>query len=102
MINRPNTSTSTAITIEKEKIAELSFPKDEVLKELLDQNERKSRIEKGMMLGNGQKRKVKIIFEDEEGLKNVETTIWGVTEKNIILKGEIIIPIHRIHEVKFY
>ena len=54
-----------------------------------------------MKLGNSKKFKVHIIFEDKEGLKKVETTIWGVTEKNIILKRGTLIPIHRIHEIKF-
>mgnify|MGYP006144176067 CR=1 FL=1 len=53
-------------------------------------------------LGNASKGKVKIIFEDVEGMKKVETTIWGFTDKNVILKKTTIIPIRRIHEVKFY
>ena len=39
-------------------------------------------------------------FEDSEGLKQVETTIWATTDKRIILKGGVVIPIIRIHEVK--
>ena len=60
------------------------------------------RIKKGMHLGNTSKGKVKIIFEDVDGLKKVETTIWGFTDKNVILKKTTIIPIRCVHEVKFY
>ena len=34
--------------------------------------------------------------------KKVETTIWGFTDKNVILKKTIVIPIRCVHEVKFY
>ena len=43
-----------------------------------------------------------LIPEDIEGLKKVETTIWGFTDKNVILKKTTIIPIRCIHEVKFF
>jgi hypothetical protein len=31
----------------------------------------------------------------------VETTIWATTDKRIVLKGGVVIPINRIHQVKF-
>ena len=88
--------------IEKESIVEFSFPKEDVLNSEEARKERQNRIKRGMRLGNSLKRKVKIIFEDNEGLKKVETTIWGFTDKNVILKKTTIIPIRCIHEVKFY
>lgn len=88
--------------IEKESIVEFSFPKGDVLETEEQRDERQSRIARGMRLGNGSKGKVKIVFEDVEGLKKVETTIWGFTDKNVILKKTTIIPIRCIHEVKFY
>ena len=88
--------------IEKESIVEFSFPKGDVLVTEEQRKERQSRIKRGMRLGNSLKRKVKIIFEDVEGLKKVETTIWGFTDKNVILKKTTIIPIRCIREVKFY
>lgn len=90
------------ILVEKEEITKFAFPKGDVLSSEIKRTERDSRINKGMKLGNSVKRKVKIIFEDTIGFKKVETTIWGVTEKNIILKQGTLIPIQRIHEIKFY
>tara|TARA_B100000809_G_scaffold79689_1_gene77810 strand:- start:8988 stop:9287 length:300 start_codon:yes stop_codon:yes gene_type:complete len=92
----------TTTLIEKESIVEFSFPKEDVLDTEEQKEEREARIKRGMRLGNSMKRKVKIIFEDEEGMKKVETTIWGFTDKNVILKKTTVIPIRRIHEVKFY
>jgi len=88
--------------IEKESIEDFSFPKGDVLDTEEQKEERADRINRGMRLGNSMKRKVKIIFEDVNGKKEVETTIWGFTDKNVILKKTTIIPIRCIHEVKFY
>jgi len=88
--------------IEKEKVSSLTFPKQDVLLEKTKIQERKLAISKATQLGNSRKFKVKIIFEDSEEVKRVETTIWGATEKNIILKQGTIIPVRRIHEIKFY
>ncbi|MBL4594267.1 MAG: hypothetical protein JKX68_10690 [Flavobacteriales bacterium] len=95
-------ATRIATIIEKENITQLTFPKSDVLHSEIKQDERQRRVIRAMKLGNNKKHKVKIIFEDVESLKKVETTIWGVTEKNIILKQGTLIPIHRIHEIKFY
>ncbi|MBW6483589.1 MAG: hypothetical protein K0B10_11090 [Vicingaceae bacterium] len=89
------------LPIEKEIIGSLKFPKEDVLKDVQEQKERIKRIDRAMHLGNN-KIKVKIFFEDVEGKKVVETSIWGVTEKNIILKGTTVMPIRAIHEIKFF
>jgi uncharacterized protein (UPF0248 family) len=51
------------------------------------------------MLSNLYHNKVKIVFEDREGAKMVETTIWATTDAAIMLKGGVVIPIHRIHSI---
>ncbi len=43
---------------------------------------------------------MRIEFEDDEGLKAVETTIWATGQKYICLKGGVWLPISRIREVK--
>ncbi len=88
--------------IQKEQVSALAFPKEEVITDMVLRDDLRRRMKKALKLGNNLKRKVKIIFEDEQGLKKVETTIWGVTEKNILLKQTTLIPIRRIHEIKFY
>ena len=93
---------NTATLVAKENISQLIFPKSDVLLSELKQSERQRRVVRAMKLGNNKKHKVKIIFEDLDGLKKVDTTIWGVTEKNVILKRGVLIPIQRVHEIKFY
>lgn len=96
------TATIKATVVAKEDISNFKFPKEDVLKDNERQKELKTSIEKGMRLGNNYKGKVRIVFEDNEGLKSVETTIWGFTDKNILLKQTTLIPIRRVHEIKFY
>lgn len=96
------TATIKATVVAKEEISSFKFPKEDVLKDKERQKELKNSIEKGMKLGNSYKGKVRIVFEDNEGLKSVETTIWGFTDKNILLKQTTLIPIRRVHEIKFY
>lgn len=94
------TSSNSPLRIEKENISDLKFPETEVLKSKEDILTRARNLERALKLGNLQHSKIKIVFEDTQGIKQVETTIWGVTDKRIILKHGILIPIHCIHELK--
>ena len=82
--------------IEKELISALSFTEKQTVRqhpELLTQ------IERATILGNSHRSKVSIIFQDDSGLKRVDTTIWAAGTKFICLKGGIWIPIERILEI---
>ena len=56
-------------------------------------------LHRALYLGNLEREKVRIVFSDNESLKRVETTIWGVTDKAVILKKYTIIPLERIVSV---
>ena len=90
------------VMIDKEEIINLKFPKEEVLKSSDEIVMRKSDCDKAVHVGNTDKNKVKIIFEDTIGLKMIETTLWGNTDKRIILKGGMVVPMHRIHQIKLF
>ena len=87
--------------IKKEKVPLLHFPSTEVLLIPEAIASRNIDLKYAVKLGNLDRYKVKIIFEDDHALRKVETTIWAVTEKMVVLKKGAMIPIHRIHEVKF-
>jgi hypothetical protein len=91
---------STPYTIEKDNIANLHFPPDDVLDLPLEIHQRKTDAMRGMLLGNNYKTKVKILFKDDECVKQVETTIWAVTDTRVILKTGMGIPLNRILKVK--
>ena len=92
-VNRP-------VSIEKENIRDLKFPDHDVLVSKDAIKIRNSHLERALKLGNLEHNKIKIVFEDAEGVKQVETTVWGVTDKRVILKQGVLIPIHRIHEIR--
>jgi hypothetical protein len=89
----------TIVLVEKETIAGLKFPEEEVLLGQEQINNRQYEAERAMKLGNYFKDKVKIIFEDMEGMKMVETTIWGVIDKRLLLKRGLVLPLYRVHEI---
>ncbi|AEV34464.1 hypothetical protein [Owenweeksia hongkongensis] len=85
--------------VEKEIIGELKFPQAEVLLDKLAISERTAALHHATSLGNLDHHKVNIYFEDADGVKRVNTTIWAITDKRILLKNGKSIPINRIHGV---
>ena len=82
--------------IQKETIVDCKFLNDIQLNQkenLLQQ------IKDATILGNSHRSKVTIIFQDDVGIKRVDTTIWASGAKFICLKGGLWIPINRIIEI---
>jgi hypothetical protein len=86
-------------TIDKEQIESLKFPTNEVLTDTDAIKERETELNRALTLGNLEHTKIKIYFEDDISKKIVETTVWGVTDKRVILKQGVVIPIHRVHKI---
>jgi len=91
----------TATLVEKEDVEGLHFPKEDVLSDPAAKKQRKADLERATTLGNVEHSKIKIFFEDDSAFKVVETTIWATGEDNIVLKKGVVIPIQRIHSIKF-
>ena len=85
--------------IPKEKVGYLSFPTGEVLNSPDEIKLRKFNAQQGLLLGNTVKGKVRIVFEDTESVKQVLTTIWGLTDMHVILKYGLTIPLNRIYSI---
>ncbi len=85
--------------VEKEEISKLKFSSEEVLCNPEDRKIRQMKLGRATFLGNVEHFKIHILFEDQEGLKIVYTTIWATSKKNIVLKLGVKIPICRIHDV---
>jgi hypothetical protein len=86
--------------IQKELISDLRFPQSDVLFEKEKIYARQNDLDRALALGNLEHAKIRIYFEDEESMKMVETTVWGVTDNRVILKQGVVIPIGRIHSVQ--
>lgn len=85
--------------VQKESLKASIFPREEVLKSKESAVERRTMLERATILSNLYHNKVSIVFEDNDGSKMVDTTIWATTDTSIMLKGGIVIPIHRIHSI---
>ena len=95
-----NKSTNAIFTIQKESLEKIQFPKQEVLTTPKLIEDRKSQAQRAMARGNSPyNSQVKIVFEDGEGKKIVESEVWGVTAKYLLLKRGMSLPLHRIHEI---
>jgi len=88
--------------IEKEEIPNLTFCSpctqslnSEELKAV------KAKLKSSQILGNIHHSKVKIVFEDTEGLKEVRTTIWSTDDDFIVLKKGVFIPLNRVVSIAF-
>ncbi len=75
--------------VDRKEIPGFKFPATEVLKSAENRKIRTIKLENATRLGNIERYKVKIVFEDSEDIKMVYTTIWHSTEKYISLKGGI-------------
>lgn len=85
----------------KERIHLLRFANKEVINNETEKRKRSLALIRAMRLGNLFKNKVSIYFRDSlNRLIKVNTTIWGVTQKDVILKKGTLIPIHSIERVE--
>jgi uncharacterized protein (UPF0248 family) len=87
--------------IDKEAVSGLHFPDDEILLDHEAQHARLADLQRALALGNLEHSKIKIYFADNTSAKVVDTTVWGLTDKRVILKQGVVIPIHRVLRVKF-
>lgn len=88
------------VMIEKEFVGALTFPKEDVLENPALRAQRAQNLLQAAKLGNLEKHKVRIDFQDNTGVKRVETTIWSITERFVLLKSNTRIPINRIIDIK--
>ena len=86
--------------IEKESISRLTFLDEEVLTTDFERNMRSRNLFRAMILGNTYKMKAKITFSSNDAINQVHTTIWATTEKYVILKRGVVIPISSILDIE--
>ena len=85
--------------IEKEEVASLKFPDKDVMSDKDDVIQRKLDLERALTLGNLEHLKIKIFFEDDSSKRVAESSVWGITADEVILKKGVVIPIKRIHKI---
>lgn len=97
------TKAPNALKFEKENVATLSFSANDVLTEKSELGKRKVDLQRAQALGAQSKSNIKIYFADEGGSKYiVEATVWAATERNVTLKGGVLIPNRAIYKIGFF
>lgn len=87
------------MVIDKEHILDLQLVTDDVLTDEKERDRRNNDLYQGMILGNLYKSKVQIVFQTLNGIKRVHASIWATTDKNVVLKGGIMIPVACVMQV---
>lgn len=84
-------------------VANIQFKKEDVLTSIQEKKERLKRLISAMKLGNNHKQKVRIHFMNiNDQLMEIKAKVWSVTEKYVILRNSIAIPISSIREVNYH
>lgn len=87
------------VKIEKETIPMLKFPERGLPKAQHQVMDLTSKLLRAMLLGNNEKTKCSIIFKDNDGLKEVDTTVWSFDAQFVNLKGGITLSMNNIEDV---
>ncbi|PVH27035.1 hypothetical protein [Sphingobacterium corticibacter] len=87
----------TTTLIEKEEIEQYKFVPAEVDRT----KEFASKLSDALRLGNEFKSKTAMTFMTEDGPKRVETTVWSLTEKYIVLKASVLIPMRSLIDISY-
>lgn len=86
------------ILVDKTSISTFTFPEDSIHNSEIETKNLMIKLKVAASLG-AMKKKCKIFFEDSIELKVVETTVWSISEENVMLKAGISIPLKRILHV---
>ena len=91
------------VEIPKEEVKTVQFSETDILTDSRDVLQRKTDLNRASALGAQSKSNIKIYFVDNSGKKfKVVATVWAATERNVSLKGEIMIPLKSIYKVGFF
>jgi len=85
--------------IEKELIPGCTFVNSRTTLSVDQRKQNDKKLFRAMLLGNGFHNKVKIYFTTTEGERMVQTTVWAFTERFVMLKGNVFIPVDAITNV---
>lgn len=74
----------------------LRFPQINVLEHRIDQVNDALNLKRAFFIENLNKTRLKIFFTDHSGLQKVETSVWTISEKAIILRNNELVPLSNI------
>ena len=92
---------SIPLLINKEHVAHVQFHSKEVLSNPLEIQKRNLLLQKALKLGNTYKSHVKLVFLNAQGeTMSTVATVWAITERFVVLKSNMMIPITSVLRVE--
>ncbi len=88
-----------ALKVNKEEISGFQFVSFDVLDNAEQRMQRKFNLEEAMKVSNTDKAKSIVYFMTDGGIRFVETTIWAVTDEQVVFKGGASIPVNCVLKV---
>lgn len=90
-------------TIEKENLAFLNFPAEDVLTSAEQRRQRQHDANRATMLGNNYQGKLDIYFKTADGHDHrVYTTVWANSNEHLTLKSGTSLPLRAVVGFDFY
>ena len=86
--------------INKSQLKQCNFIKSPEAISQGEQREGNRSLHLNMLLSHKRKSKVRIIFNTAEGYREISTSIWGTTEKLILLNEGSSIPVESVTSIK--
>ena len=99
-MNKINKSYRNVNLIDKNEVANIHWPSEDFHQKQDKKEDVIVKLKVALFLGNIEKTKCRIYFRDFISIKMIETTVWAVCEKNILIKSGMWIPIGRIVDVE--
>jgi hypothetical protein len=85
--------------IEQIDMSEVAFKNDKTM--YIDEaiKSKSQKVYMAMLMGNHNCDNVRILFNTEDGEREVSSRIWALTDKYIVLKGGMFIPIEAVIDI---
>ena len=91
------------LTPDHSHVSSIKFKKEDALTSAPEKRERMNKLFTAMKLGNNHKQKVRIHFMNvNDQILEIKAKVWSVTEKYVILRNSIAIPISSIRDVNYH
>ena len=85
--------------LDNDQILKVAFKNDNNMSVQENINMKDQKLYMAMLMGNNYYNNVRIIFNTEEGESEIVSRIWARTDKFIVLRGGVFIPINSVVDI---
>ena len=85
--------------IEQSDLLQVAFKNDKTRSIQESVKAKNQKVYMAMLMGNRNSDNVRILFNTEEGEREVVSRIWACTDKSLVLKGGVFIPIGAVIDI---